>query len=250
MRKIIVLCLTLMLAFGGVGSVYAAEKTMDYTLQLYINLVDVDGAAVEGVKMKLYSYGGYGYSTDVSDAEGKVTFNAPPGEYCLQELGSDGNAVFSELRFRFNVKGEIVERESTAEYKVTGYNTIQWTCASQVQAYRVMVQLDDSKFQGMRVDLMAHDGSHIKSWDLAEKGKLTAHLAPGVYTLREIIEINGYEIPKMKNIMVGSGTLVPVKPQVDPEDIAPSFNPEPVLPEPTQHPEFYYDKFQQWINNQ
>ncbi|MBP3384321.1 MAG: hypothetical protein J6M22_02540 [Firmicutes bacterium] len=116
-----------------------------------------------------------------------------------------------------------------------------------VNDYKATVTLDDSEFSGVRIELMTRDGKHIKSWELAEKGKLTADLPPGSYTLREIIEINGYEFPNFTNFMVGCGNLVPVDPNapdVSPEwpEILPEVLPEvdPVFPDlfPELFPEY------------
>ena len=81
-----------------------------------------------------------------------------------------------------------------------------------VSDYKVTVTLDESEFTGVRVDLMSRDGKNIRSWELAEKGKLTADLTPGSYTLRQVIEINGYEFPSFSNFMVGGAIIVPVDP--------------------------------------
>jgi len=115
----------------------------------------------------------------------------------------------------------------------------------------IRVELDDSEFNGSKVELLKKDGTFVNSWNLKEKGELVADLPPGSYTLREIIEINGYEIPRMSNIMVGCGKIIPYDPE--PDTIEPSFDPLDYLPtdplEPS-FPSYYYDKFQQWIDNQ
>lgn len=122
--------------------------------------------------------------------------------------------------------------------------------AASISSYTIQVQLDDSTFTGMKVELINSDGECIKSWDLQEKGELVADLAPGAYTLREIVEINGYEMPRMSNIMVGCGVIIPYDP--NPETITPDFDPLDYIPTEPLEPLFpyYYDKFQQWIDNQ
>ena len=122
-----------------------------------------------------------------------------------------------------------------------------------ISSYTIQVQLDDSEFTGVRVELINSDGECVNSWDLQKKGKLVADLAPGSYTLREIVEINGYEMPMRSNIMVGSGVIIPYDP--NPETIEPDFDPADYIPTEPLEPltpsfPYYYDKFQQWIDNQ
>ena len=100
-------------------------------------------------------------------------------------------------------------------------------------SYSVSVKLVGSEFDGDRVEVLDSDGNVVKAWKLDGDGELIANLAPGSYTLREVIELNGYEIPKDMAIMVGGANIVPVDPNPSPEDIL---------------PDIYYDMFQEWIN--
>ena len=123
-----------------------------------------------------------------------------------------------------------------------------FTCVFAAEnAYKVRVELSDNEFTGSRVELLNSDGTTVKAWNLKEKGELVADLAPGAYTLREIVEINGYEMPMNSNIMVGCGNLEPFDPKLPVVEPTTPILPdvEPVTP---TLPDYIYDEFQKWID--
>lgn len=249
-RKIVAIFLVLMLVMGSVASVYADGREPVVTVNMRVKVVDENNGPVSGVIMFLQSLSGSGgVSHATTGQDGIATFPVPPGYYCMQELGyEDNHTVYNSLYFYLGPLGDVKEdthhRENVDFEIETEFGpemgAIIWPCADYPESYKVSVTLESDDFAGSRVELLTSCGTVIKAWSIKEKGELIADLSPGAYTLREIVEINGYEMPMNSHIMVGSGTLVPLEPH--PENIDPEFAPE--LPE---LPGYIYDDFQKWI---
>lgn len=247
MRKFTAIALALMLVLGSVASVFAADREAQATVFFKVKAVDKNGEPMSGIIMELTSYREDGVCVRTTDENGYIDFGGPAGPYRLDELGyEDKNIVYNEFWFSVNLLGEIKEDELNkkvnVDYEIIDYNTIVWYCYDYTNQYSVSVNLDGSDFDGDRVEVVAADGTVVKAWSLEDDGPLVANLAPGAYTLKEIVEINGYEMPMISNIMVGGANIVPAKPEViDPMDF---IDPE-ILP---NLPDFVYDDFQKWIN--
>ena len=105
----------------------------------------------------------------------------------------------------------------------------------------VNVQVEENQSSATKIELINSDGECVRTWILEEKGPLVKELEPGTYTLREVVEINGYEIPAIPttwNTMLGCGVIIP----------ADALDPEPPTPSFTPLPEDIYDDFWDWIN--
>ena len=241
LRKIIAVCMALMIALGSFTCVFADETVTDYSICLNVEVVDKDGNPAEGIIMRLGCGEEYEPIFRTTDATGREMYNIPPGKYELMEMGYKNNGyVYNDLWFEVTKQAEIVVYDGNAEYKIKNYTTIVWTRYDYEHTYIIRVELDDDQFSGSKVELVNSDGSVVKAWNLREKGELVADLAPGSYTLREIVEINGYEMPVNSNIMVGCGKIVPFDPE------APVV--EPSVPDLPDLPDYVYDEFQKWLN--
>lgn len=235
LRKIIAVCIALMISLGSVSCVFADERALEIDITLNLEVVDKNGNPAEGVIMRLGHDGKAEFHT--IGETGHITFNISPGKYELMEMGYENERyVYNDLWFEITKKAEVVVYDGNAEYEMTGRTSILWTCYDYENRYMVRVKLEDSQFTGSRVELLKKDGTLVDSWHLKEKGELVANLEPGAYTLRELVELNGYEIPMISNIMVGGAIITPVDPNVN------EINPEEFS--------YYYDMFQKWIDNQ
>lgn len=246
-RKIVAIALSLMLVLGCAVSTYAADREY-VVVNFKVKVVDENREPVSGIIMHLQANGSMhsGTSQTTTNEDGIAEFPVPPGSYYMQELGyEDNGTVYNELYFTLGPLGEVKEdkhhRENVdfeIEEEYGPYmGAVIWPCYDYPESsYSMSVTLDSSDFAGARVDVLNSEGTIVKSWNLKEKGELVADLEPGSYTLREVVEINGYEMPQLSNIMVGGAIITPVDPNtnvINPEDFS-----------------YYYDKFQKWIDNQ
>ncbi len=246
LRKIAAIALALIFVLGCTVSTYAADRDGLIVVNLQVKVVDENREPVKGIIMFLDAIAGAGgTSHSTTNENGIAYFPVPPGDYCLQELGyEETDTVYNELYFTLGPLGEVKEdkhHRENVDFEIEeeygpDLGAIIWPCYDYPESYSVSVTLDSSDFSGTRVDLLDSDGTVVNTWSLEEKGELVANLEPGAYTLREIVEINGYEMPQLSNIMVGGAIITPVDPNVnviDPDDFS-----------------YYYDMFQKWIDNQ
>ena len=245
MRKFAVITLALMLVLGSVANVFAANRDAYATVYFNVKAVDENGEPMSGIIMDLHSLRESGICVRTTDENGYINFGGPAGDYVLTELGyEDNDVVYNELHFSLSLLAEITEDEHykrvNVDYEIIDYNTIVWHCYDYTNSYTVNVTLDGSDFDGDRVEVLTADGTVVKAWNLEDDGELVANLAPGSYSIREIVELNGYEMPIVSTAMV-SGTILPAEPSIKPAlpdipDILPDL------------PDWVYVEFNQWIN--
>lgn len=241
-RRLVAVCIALMLALGSFTCAYGVESAKDTLISIYVFVVDEDRQPVKGVIMDLHGCGDVWSQT--TDENGQVLYLVPPGEwYEIQEMGYvDEGIAYNKLSFKLTWKMKKDAFSGDAEYELDEIGRITWIKGDYENRTAVRVEVDVDRYNGSRLEMIDDAGNCVGVWSLKDDGELIANVQPGAYTLREIVELNGYEIPVNSHIMVGSGNLVPVKP---PETVEPETTFEPEL-DPL--PSYYYDEFQKWLD--
>ena len=182
--------------YQATGALYPESKNISDSTTLKINIttkveitkVDVTtGEELEGAHLVVKDSTGKVVDEWTSTKEAHIIKNLTPGEYTLTETIAPEGYKLSTETIKFTVKNDgsvtKVKMENTPKDKSV-------VVISKVDA------TTGEELEGAHLELRDADGNLIEAWVSGKESHVIEVLAPGKYTLTEVIAPEGYELSK------------------------------------------------------
>ena len=203
-------------------------RTVNKPITIEISKVDVYGEELEGAEMQFENADEEIIDKWTSDGTNHVVTELPAGDYTLKEIAApDGYVIATDIKFTVHVYGNVtVENvDATAVSENGNPLVVMIDDTTKVQISKQDITTGE-ELPGATIQIIDKDGNVVDEWvSTNEPHFIEAELIAGKeYTLREIIDPDGYEIANEIKFTVnadGSMTEVVMYDELTPKTTTP-----------------------------